>query len=103
HSDDDGHYTIGFQMPDALTSWKWMNLAYDKELHMVKSEKKVISQKTLMVVPNLPRFVRNGDHWTLSAKVVNLSGEPLNSNVSVVIEDPVTGQVLHWLTGQPTG
>lgn len=97
HSDSHGNYTIDFQMPDALTTWKWMNLAYDKELHMVKSQKKVITQKTLMVVPNLPRFVRNGDHWTLSAKVVNLSKMAISGNVSLDIEDPVTGQKLNWM------
>ena len=99
HSDDQGNYTISFEMPDALTSWNWMNLAYDKALHMATSRQKIISQKSLMVVPNLPRFVRNGDQWTLVAKLVNLTGEPINSKVHLKVEDVLTGRELHWIAG----
>ncbi|GAB3357688.1 alpha-2-macroglobulin family protein [Arachidicoccus ginsenosidivorans] len=100
HSDADGNYSIDFQMPDALTSWKWMNLAYDKDLHMVYSTKNVVTQKTLMVSPNMPRFVRSGDHLTLSTKVINLSQQDLETNVSIELQDPATGKPLHFLAAE---
>lgn len=98
HSDAEGNYTVDFQMPDALTSWKWMNMAYDKDLQMVTGVKKIVTQKTLMVRPNMPRFVRNGDQLSLSAQIVNLSEADLTSAVSLEIQDPATGKALDWFT-----
>src|SRR5690606_18041536 len=56
-SDDKGNYSIDFQMPGAVTTWKWMNLGYDKQLNMVSGVQQIVSQKTLMVMGHLPRFV----------------------------------------------
>jgi|GEM_PF-297029 len=99
HSDAKGNYNLTFQMPDALTTWKWMNLAYDKELNVVQDVRMIVSQKTLMVSPNLPRFVRNGDQWTLPVKVVNLSGQKINTEVTIELTDPATGKALNWVLG----
>lgn len=68
-TDKDGSVILKFTMPDALTRWKFMGLAHTKDLKTAQFTKEVITQKPLMVTPNLPRFLREGDKITFSAKV----------------------------------
>lgn len=97
-SDANGNYQLNFTMPDALTTWKWMNMAFDKQLHHIIDYKEIISQKTLMVQPGLPRFLRAGDEMTLSAKVSNISSQALSGNAVLTLTDPATGEVLQSWT-----
>lgn len=55
-SDKEGLVRIKFTMPDALTRWKLMLLAYDKNLHFGQKEYSFTSSKPLMIMGNLPRF-----------------------------------------------
>ncbi len=71
-TDKDGNIEFSFTMPEALTKWKLMTLAHTKDLSSGYSEKTVITQKELMVQPNAPRFLREGDRMEFSAKIVNL-------------------------------
>ncbi|MCB0772734.1 MAG: hypothetical protein KDB93_05115 [Flavobacteriales bacterium] len=68
-TDRDGNVVLKFTMPDALTRWKFLGLAHTTDLKTALFTKEVITQKPLMVVPNLPRFLREGDTITVSAKV----------------------------------
>jgi len=72
-TDKDGNIEFSFTMPEALTKWKLMTLAHTKDLANGYAEKTVITQKDLMVQPNAPRFLREGDRMEFSAKIVNLS------------------------------
>ena len=60
-------------MPEALTSWRFMGLAHDKELRSGFLEAKAVTAKDLMVQPNPPRFVREGDEMEFTVKVSNQS------------------------------
>ncbi|RYZ34439.1 MAG: hypothetical protein EOP49_34535, partial [Sphingobacteriales bacterium] len=60
-TDAEGNVSFSFTIPEALTQWKLMTLAHDKALASNYSEKTVITQKPLMVQPNAPRFIREGD------------------------------------------
>ncbi len=72
-TDADGNVEFSFTMPEALTQWKLMTLAHTKNLASAYSEKALVTQKPLMVQPNAPRFMREGDKMEFSAKIVNLS------------------------------
>ncbi|MEO5783505.1 MAG: alpha-2-macroglobulin family protein, partial [Ginsengibacter sp.] len=71
-TDKDGNIEFSFTMPEALTQWKLMTLAHTKDLSSGVATKTVITQKELMVQPNAPRFLREGDRMEFSAKIVNL-------------------------------
>ncbi|HEY8690855.1 MAG TPA: alpha-2-macroglobulin family protein, partial [Chitinophagaceae bacterium] len=71
-TDKDGNIEFSFTMPEALTQWKLMTLAHTKDLSSGYAERTVITQKELMVQPNAPRFLREGDRMEFSAKIVNL-------------------------------
>ncbi|SFS93998.1 TonB-dependent outer membrane receptor, SusC/RagA subfamily, signature region [Zhouia amylolytica] len=82
-TDKNGVVSFNFNSPQALTKWKLMLLAHNKELAVGTLEKTAITQKDLMVIPNPPRFLREGDTITLSAKITNLTNQTL-SGISVL-------------------
>ncbi len=70
-------------MPEALTKWKLMTLAHTKDLASGYAEKTVITQKDLMVQPNAPRFLREGDKIEFSAKIVNLGDKEVSGQAEL--------------------
>ncbi len=79
-------------MPEALTRWKWMTLAHTRNLAFGYSEKTIVTQKQLMVQPNVPRFLREGDRMNLSVKLVNLTDSEMTGQVGLQLTDPTTGE-----------
>lgn len=69
----DGTVDLEFTMPEALTSWKFMAFAHDTELRSGFLTDSVVTQKDIMVQPNPPRFIREGDELEFTVKVINLS------------------------------
>ncbi|HVV05125.1 MAG TPA: alpha-2-macroglobulin family protein, partial [Puia sp.] len=92
HTDDSGSVSFSFTVPEALTRWKTMILAHTKDLAFGYSEKSIVTQKQLMVQPNLPRFLREGDRMELGVKVVNLSDSEMTGQIELQLTDPTTGQ-----------
>lgn len=91
-TDAAGNIEFSFTMPEALTQWKWMNLAHTKDLAFGYSTQNIITQKELMVQPNAPRFMREGDRMDFSGKIVNLTAKELTGQVSLQLIDPTTNQ-----------
>ena len=79
-TDKDGNIEFSFTMPEALTQWKLMTLAHTKDLASGYAERTVITQKDLMVQPNAPRFLREGDQMEFTAKIVNLSDNDVSGS-----------------------
>jgi len=90
-TDRDGSVVLRFTTPDALTRWNVMGLAHTKELQLARFTKQATTSKPLMVVPNLPRFLRHGDRITLTAKV-NATEAAVNGKVRLSLFDPVSGK-----------
>src|SRR6185312_4819510 len=82
-TDKDGNIEFSFIIPEALTQWKLMTLAHTKDLASGYAEKTVITQKDLMVQPNAPRFLREGDKMEFSAKIVNLSDKEVSGQAEL--------------------
>ncbi|CAH1001485.1 hypothetical protein LEM8419_02388 [Neolewinella maritima] len=104
----DGSLQVSFTSPEALTAWKFRLFAHDKALNYTISQREIVTQKELMVLPNVPRFLREGDRMELTAKVSNLSDQELPVTVTLELFDPVTLQVLgaeqlQTLTGGAAG
>ena len=74
-SDSDGKVKIEFTMPEALTQWKFMGFAHDKALRRLLQDK-AVTAKDLMVQPNPPRFLREGDVLEFTVKVVQPVNQP---------------------------
>ena len=91
-TDENGAIAFSFTMPEALTSWKMMTMAYTKDLSSVYDEKTVITQKPLMLQPFAPRFMREGDQMEFSAKIVNLSDKEITGTSQLQLLDAATLQ-----------
>lgn len=93
-TDAEGNVSFSFTIPEALTQWKLMTLAHNKDLASGYSEKTVITQKPLMVQPNAPRFIREGDDMELVAKVVNMSDKEITGTAQLELLDAATNKPL---------
>ena len=93
-SDAKGNVSLKFTLPESLTTWKFMGLAHDKEMRNGMLVDEVVAKKTVMVQPNLPRFLREGDKAVLVAKVFNTSGKKVSGNARMQIIDPETNKVV---------
>ena len=82
-TDANGEIFISFTMPDALTKWKMQGVAHNTDLQCGRFEKFVQTAKDLMIVPNAPRFLREGDIMDFSAKLVNTSDKHLCGYVTL--------------------
>lgn len=93
-TDSTGAIEFSFTMPEALTKWKFMALAHTKDAAFGSSTKEIVTQKDLMVQPNAPRFLREGDKMEFSSKVVNLSDKELTGTASLQLFDAATNEPL---------
>lgn len=72
-TDSLGHLSLSFTVPDANTTWGFRALAFTKSLLNSSLSADIIASKAIMVEPNLPRFLREGDDIVLKASVMNNS------------------------------
>lgn len=86
-----GETLISFVVPESNTTWKFQALAHTKDMKYGQIEAKAISQKKLMLAPNIPRFVRQGDKTSLVTNIYNLSDQLMEGKVSLSFADPATG------------
>ncbi len=91
-TDAEGNIEFSFTMPEALTQWKLMTLAHTKDAASGYSEKTIVTQKPLMVQPNAPRFMREGDNMEFSAKIVNLSDSEVTGIATLELLDAATNK-----------
>lgn len=93
-SDNQGNVAINFTLPESVTTWKFMGLAHDKEMRNGCLVDEAVAQKTVMVQPNLPRFLREGDKSTIVVKLFNTSDKKVNGNARMQILDAETQKVV---------
>ena len=93
-SDNDGNVAIRFTLPESVTTWKFMGLAHDKEMRNGLLVDEAVAQKTVMVQPNMPRFLREGDKSTIVVKLFNTSDKKVSGNARMQILDPETNKVV---------
>lgn len=93
-SDNNGNVAIRFTLPESVTTWKFMGLAHDKEMRNGLLVDEAVAQKTVMVQPNMPRFLREGDKATIVVKLFNTSDKKVSGNARMQILDPETNKVV---------
>jgi len=98
----DGEVLIEFTVPEALTSWNFMGLAHTPDMKSAIFTKKVITQKKLMVIPNLPRYFRDGDMLVIKTKIDNLQQIPVEGSAMLELFDALTMQPVNDRFGLTT-
>jgi len=94
-----GNFTFDFTLPESVTQWKFQALAHTPDMKLGYLKGQVISQKDIMIQPNVPRFVRLNDQVVLSAKVANVSEQTINAKAFIELYNPQNNQIISssWL------
>ncbi|QEL14538.1 alpha-2-macroglobulin family protein [Limnoglobus roseus] len=99
----DGSVKMEFTMPEALTKWKFMGFAHDKNLKSGYLQDEVVTAKDLMVQPNPPRFLREGDVVEFTVKVSNQSATKQVGRVRLNLLNALTAQPVDKEFGNAAG
>jgi hypothetical protein len=96
-TNEKGEVVLTFTMPEALTRWKFMLLGHTQDLKVGQYTNTLVTQKDLMVMPNAPRFMREGDRIWFTAKVTNLTQADMAGNAQLELMDALTGKSIDAL------
>jgi hypothetical protein len=90
-SNRNGEVRLEFTMPEALTEWRFLGFAHDRDLRTGLLEGRAVTSKDLMVQPNPPRFLREDDVLEFTVKVTNRSDAPQSGRVRLTLADGRSG------------
>ncbi len=104
-TDETGNISFSFTTPEALTQWKLQLLAHTKTLESATKTLTTVTQKELMVIPNAPRFLREGDNITINTKIANLTDKQLSGQAKLILTDAISGKdiTINLLSSPPSG
>ncbi len=91
-TDISGNISFNFTVPEALTRWKLQLLGHTKDFATATKTFTAVTQKELMVLPNPPRFLREGDEIVFSSKISNLTNDTLSGIAALQLSDAITGK-----------
>ena len=90
----DGSVALKFTLPESLTTWHLLGLAHTKDLCYGTIEGLSVAQKDVMIQPNVPRFLREGDAATIAARIFNTSEKDLSGTAVLRLLNPETNAVV---------
>ncbi|MBO7616297.1 MAG: hypothetical protein J6T22_03730 [Bacteroidales bacterium] len=83
----DGSATFSFTMPDALTRWRLMLLAYTKDRKTGSNNYTFTSSKPVMIMADMPRYMYDNDTLWFVANIINTGDEPVTPTAKLEIFD----------------
>lgn len=93
-ADSQGNVKIKFTLPESVTTWHFMGLAHNEQIDYGMISADAVAKKTVMVQPNLPRFIRMGDKANISSRIVNTSDKNITGTARLQIVNPETEVVV---------
>lgn len=94
-TDNSGRISIKFTLPESITTWNFIGLAHDRNINSGTIKAEAVASKTVMVQPNMPRFIRKGDKATISARIFNTSGKAVKGSAVMQLTDPETEKTVY--------
>lgn len=94
-TDKDGNVTLAFTLPESLTTWRFIGMAYTPDMYYGTLEGEAVATKDIMVQPNMPRFVRVGDRASIAARVSNTGTAAVTGTVRMELIDPDTEKTVY--------
>lgn len=89
----EGEVAFSFTLPESLTEWKFMGLSHTKNMAWAELTANAVARKEFMVVPNMPRFVRVGDHTSIASNIINMTDKTISGTVRMELFNPVNDKV----------
>lgn len=90
-TDSDGRLALTFTVPDANTTWHFIATGFNTSMENATESRDIVAAKRVMVTPNAPRFLRNGDKTAVGIAVFNNSDAQVKAYVTAEWFDPATG------------
>ncbi|WP_026976987.1 MG2 domain-containing protein [Flavobacterium tegetincola] len=97
-TDSKGNLNFSFTTPESLTKWRLRLFGHNKKAETGYFQTDIISQKDIMVMPNMPRFVREKDEIQFATKVVNMTNETKSGNAILLLFDAATNTAIDSIT-----
>ena len=91
-TDDKGNVSLQFTLPESVTTWQFYGLAHDEQMNSATIAATAVAKKTVMIQPNVPRFVRSTDKGTLSARISNTSEKQVGGTARLAMLNPETNR-----------
>lgn len=92
--DSTGLVTMKFTLPESLTTWRFLGVAHTRDMMYGSISDETVARKDVMIQPNMPRFLRQGDEGTISARIMNMSDAPVSGTAMLQLLDPETEHVV---------
>ena len=97
-TDAEGAIALKFTLPESLTTWRFMGLAHTKDMCYGMLEGEAVAKKDVMIQPNMPRFIREGDEATITARIFNTCDHDISGKATLRLIDPETDKVVYEQT-----
>ena len=98
-SNENGEVELTFTMPEALTEWKLMAFMHDKQVRSGFIDGKTVTSLDLMVRPNPPRFLREGDVLEFTTRLLNTGETARTGVVKLDLKNAITDESVDALLG----
>ena len=95
----DGSCTFSFTLPDAITRWKLMMLAYNGQRQTGGKEYTFKASKPVMIMADMPRYMYDTDELWFVANVINTGDEAVAPKAKLEIFDAATMKPLDLIEG----
>ncbi|MBR5729568.1 MAG: alpha-2-macroglobulin [Prevotella sp.] len=94
-TDANGRVALKFTLPESVTTWRFMGLAHDTDMNNGMLVDEAVAKKDIMVMPNMPRFIREGDEATIGSRIVNTSKLVAKGTARLLLLEPETEKVVY--------
>ena len=94
-TDAKGRVALKFTLPESLTTWRLLGLAHTRDMYVGSIIGEAVAQKDVMIQPNVPRFLRDGDMGAISARIFNTGEKNLTGKAQLRLLNPETNAVVY--------
>ena len=98
----DGSSTFTFTMPDAITRWKLMMIAYTKDGKTGNNSYSFKTSKPVMIMADMPRYMYDTDTLWFVANVINTGDEAVTPTAKLEIFDAASMKPFQLIQGDAT-
>lgn len=95
NTDEEGKVRLSFVVPEALTRWHLLGVAYTKDMTYCRLDTTVVTQQKLMAQLFRPAYLNVGDQARLQTTLTNLSEEEDQGKLTLEIRDAETDSMVY--------
>lgn len=92
--EESGGASLTFRMPQTVTTWRVRGFAYDSSMRHCFVDTVCVAAKSIVVKPNVPRFLRQHDSSVMTAEIQNTTASDHTAEVVMQLLDMTTGSMI---------